>query len=189
MKILKDSYQGVSEIFQYYWDIYGGWRALLVSPYLHIAILLLIFTHHQWMSRDWWEQSLSILPNLLGFSLGGFAIFLGLGDEQFRAILAAKDENEKSSVYTVVSATFVHFILVQGLGIIFALLAKALAYQPIWLPDNYMFYFAYITPIFWGIGYLFLLYALTSMIAVVMAIFRCTRLYEKYQEINNNEDN
>lgn len=188
MDELKNSYQDVKEIFQHYWDIYGGWKALYVSPYLHVAILLLALTHHYWLERGWWEQSLSILPNLLGFSLGGFAIFLGLGDEQFRAILAEKDKNETNSPYTLVSSTFVHFILVQCLGIIFALLSKSMAYQPTWLSDEYMSYFTYITPIFWGIGYLFLLYAITSMIAVVMAIFRCTKWYEKYQEYNK-EDN
>ncbi|OOF80248.1 hypothetical protein [Rodentibacter caecimuris] len=191
MKELKNSYQGITEIFRYYWNIYGGVRALFTSPYLHIAILLLVLTHHQWLQRGWWEQSLTILPNLLGFSLGGFAIFLGLGDEQFRAILAEKSSGETNSTYTLVSATFVHFIFVQCLAIIWALLAKSLAYQPTWLSDEYMFYFSYITPVFWGVGYLFLLYALTSMMAVVMAIFRCTQWYEKYQEINqeNNEDN
>ncbi len=188
MNSLKNSYQDVFEIFQYYWKIYGGWKALFASPYLHIAIFLLALTQHQWLSRGWWEQSLSILPNLLGFSLGGFAIFLGLGDEQFRAILAEKDQEEKYSAYTFVSATFVHFLLIQCLGIIFALLANALAYQPMWLNDKYMIYFTYITPIFWGIGYLFLLYAITSMMAVVMAIFRCSRWYEKYQEINQQDE-
>lgn len=185
---LKASYKGSYEIFQYYWNTYGGWRALLSSPYLHVAFFLLFLTHHQWMSRDWWDQSLAILPNLLGFSLGGFAIFLGLGDEQFRAILAEKGEGESNSAYTLVSATFVHFILIQALGIVFALLAKSLAYQPAWLPNDYMIYFSFITPIFWGIGYLFLLYAITSMVAVVMAIFRCTKWYEKHQEINSKDD-
>ncbi|MFQ1048432.1 hypothetical protein [Avibacterium paragallinarum] len=192
MNELKNSYKNVKEIFQYYWSIYGGWKALSVSPYLHLAILLLALTHHYWSERGWWQQSLSILPNLLGFSLGGFAIFLGLGDEQFRAILAQKDKNEKNSPYTLVSSTFVHFILVQCLGIIFALLSKSMAYQPSWLSDEYMAYFRYITPICWGIGYLFLLYAITSMMAVVMAIFRCTKLYEIYQqklEEENSDDN
>lgn len=186
-KRLKASYKDSYEIFQYYWNTYGGWRALLSSPYLHVAFFLLFLSHHQWMSRDWWNQSLSILPNLLGFSLGGFAIFLGLGDEQFRAILAEKDDRERNSAYTLVSATFVHFILIQALGIIFALLAKSLAYQPNWLPDSYMIYFSVITPIFWGLGYLFLLYSITSMMAVVMAIFRCTKWYEKYQEIHSKD--
>ena len=112
---LKTSYESSYEIFQYYWNTYGGWRALLSSPYLHVALFLLLLTNHQWISRDWWDQSLAILPNLLGFSLGGFAIFLGLGDEQFRAVLAEKDEKESNSAYTLVSATFVHFILIQAL--------------------------------------------------------------------------
>ena len=189
MKILKDSYEDAAEIFRYYWSIYGGWKALLSSPYLHIAILLLILMHHQWTARGWWEQGLSILPNLLGFSLGGFAIFLGLGDEKFRAILAEKDDSEDYSAYSLVSATFVHFILVQCLGIILSLLAKSLAYQPTWLNENSINFLAtYITPIFWGVGYLFLLYALTSMLAVVMAIFRCVKWYEMHQEIDREDD-
>ncbi|MDP8098314.1 hypothetical protein [Pasteurella atlantica] len=189
MNTLKNSYKGVYDIFRYYWKIYGGWKELLCSPYLHVAIFLLFLTHHQWLSRGWWDNSLSILPTLLGFSVGGFAIFLGLGDEVFRSILAEKDEHESFSTYTLVSSTFVHFIFVQCLAIIFALLAQSFAYQPNWLPDKFMLYFLYITPIFWGLGYLLFLYSIMTMLATVMAIFRCSKWYEEYQSnINNMED-
>lgn len=186
LKELKYSYKGVCEIFERYWKVYGGWKALIVSPYFHISVVLLILTTHQWLYREWWEQSLSVLPNLLGFSLGGFAIFLGLGDEQFRSLLAEEDKDKNFSAYVSVSATFVHFILIQCLGIICALLSKALAFKPEWLADKVMVYFHYITFIFWGVGYFFLLYALTSVIAVVMAIFRVTIWYEKYQELSKD---
>ncbi|WP_241971160.1 hypothetical protein [Actinobacillus lignieresii] len=189
MKPLKDSYIGVFKIFRYYWKSYGGVSALVLSPYLHLAILLLPLSYYQWTHRDWWDLSLAILPNLLGFSLGGFAIFLGLGDEVFRSILATKDTNSKSSTYVVVSATFVHFIIVQALAIMFALIAKSLAFYPFWMTQEIFCYFKYITPIFWGVGYLLLLYSITSMIAVVMAIFRCSKWYETFIEKDNNQQN
>ena len=43
---LKASYKGSYEIFQYYWNTYGSWKALLSSPYLHMAFFLLSLTHH-----------------------------------------------------------------------------------------------------------------------------------------------
>ena len=92
-------YSGVIKIFLRYWRTYGEAYAMLSSAYFHAALLLLAITSHYWLTECWWEQSISILPNLLGFSLAGFAMFLGFGDEKFRALLAEKDEEEVVSPY------------------------------------------------------------------------------------------
>lgn len=91
-------YKGVLNIFGTYWRAYGGWIALLKSPYFHAALVLLALTFHTWTAEDWWEDVTSVLPNLLGFTLGGFAIFIGFGDERFRALLAEPEEDKQGEV-------------------------------------------------------------------------------------------
>jgi prepilin signal peptidase PulO-like enzyme (type II secretory pathway) len=178
-------YKGVLNIFSRYWKTYGGTSALLRSAYFHAAIILLLLTAHYWLTEKWWEQSISILPNLLGFSLGGFAMFLGFGDEKFRAILAEKSQAEATSAYLNLSASFVHFIFIQFLALIAAILAKSLDFY-ITLPDCIS------TPIWWlgkffhGIGYLLFLYSITSMLAATMAVFRTCSWYEILQNKRNN---
>ncbi len=37
-----------------------------------------------WSHKGWWNDILSLMPNLLGFSLGGFAMWIAIGDEAFK---------------------------------------------------------------------------------------------------------
>jgi len=80
------TYKGVNQLLGRYWVVYGGWPALIWSPYFHLSLVLLVITASQWINPLWWDSVLSIVPNLLGFTLGGFAIFLSFGDDRFKAI-------------------------------------------------------------------------------------------------------
>lgn len=179
-------YSGVYKIFSRYWTTYGGMSALFQSAYLHAAFVLLIITSHFWLSEKWWEQSISVLPNLLGFSLGGFAMFLGFGDEKFRAILAEKDDDEITSAYLSLCSSFVHFIFIQFLALIFAIIARSLDfYMP--PPTGIGRAVIWSGHVFHGIGYLLFLYSITSMLAATMAVFRTCSWYEKAQKDKGNE--
>jgi hypothetical protein len=185
-----NQYKGVASIFKDYWVAYGGLEKLTGSPYLHAAVMLLILTVQTWSgywrsgSSDmsgWWDQSISVLPNLLGFTLGGFAIFIGFGDEKFRALLAQPAHDSIVNDYVALCAHFVHFIVVQALALLTAIVAKSLYfYTPIvdpirdWLP--------WINAIFGAFGYGLFLYALTSVLAATMHVFRIARLYARFQE-------
>ena len=194
---MKSQYKGVTDIFKVYWSSYGGWVALACSPYLHAALLLLALTFPQWSGIGcgskcglWWEQSISVLPNLLGFTLGGFAMFMGLGDEKFRALLAEDDEekdengNSKPNSYLILCSTFVHFIVVQAAALIVALIIKA-----------WYFYTPFVDPIrpiipvlnfmSSALGYGLFLYALMSLVAATMHIFRIAVLFVKQQSLGN----
>jgi hypothetical protein len=93
-----------------------AWRleGSVCSPYTRLAAILLVLTSHFWWTQDWWELPISILPNLIGFSLGGYAILLAFGDEKFRKLLVPERKATPSpgapTLYMTVSAIFLHFI-------------------------------------------------------------------------------
>lgn len=190
-------YRGVADIFSQYWKAYGGLRALTCSFYLHAAVFLLVLTINTWVSpscqtgggcQAWWEQSISVLPNLLGFTLGGFAIFIGFGDEKFRALLAEPEiapelpvKTELQTVYVELCATFVHFILVQIIALIVAVIAKAWWFYAPWM-DPIRQHLALLNGIGGALGYGLFLYALMSVIAATMHVFRIAGLYAMHQK-------
>lgn len=182
---MSKQYKGVASIFKVYWTAYGGSGALLRSPYMHAAVLLLALTTPFWTVPLWWDQCLAVLPNLLGFTLGGFAIFIGFGDEKFRALLA-EDDGKQVNAYVALCATFVHFIVVQALALLAAVLAKAWWFYAPWMEPMRA-----LLPLLNGIGgalgYGLFLYALLSVLAATMHIFRIAHLYANFQG-NTQED-
>lgn len=182
-------YKGVAKIFCRYWSAYGGFSAFLKSPYLHLALLLLLVTFKIWTQANWWDLSISVLPNLLGFTLGGFAVFLAFGDDKFRELLIQNDDEEDeedegdssgSSLYVELCATFVHFILIQIIAFLSAVTAKALYFPYEWCSCLKSFMHNG-TMVFWGLGFLFFLYSMTSIIAATMHLFRTATWYEMHQ--------
>jgi hypothetical protein len=179
-------YSGVFDIFRRYWLTYGGWVALIRSPYFHAAVVLTAVTAHTWSRCDWWNQVFGILPNLLGFTIGGFTLFLAIGSDRFRAMLSERDDDEPASMMESISASYVHFIVVQTLAIICALVASA-TYFP--TPSFLMHWIgrvglpaettiSVIRLIGWGVSYLLFLYALALVVAACMVIFRTARWSE-----------
>ena len=174
-------YKGVAEIFLRYWRAYGGLPALLRSPYFHASLVLLALTFHTWSGPVWWDIVIGALPNLLGFSLAGFAIFIGFGDERFRALLAEPEENEtRPTIYVSLCATFVHFIVVQILALIYAVVAKSWWFYAPWM-DPVRDFLPQVNLVAGAIGYGIFLYALTSVLAATMHVFRIASMYETYQ--------
>lgn len=181
-------YTGVAKIFRRYWVAYGGLSALLRSIYLHVAGILLLLTFNTWTNPKWWDQSLSILPNLLGFTLGGFAIFIGFGDERFRALLAEPEEDKnKPTIYVSLCSTFVHFILVQVLALTYAVVANSWWFYTPRL-DFARPALGYLNGIAGAVGYGLFLYALTSVVAATMHVLRIATMYEQHQRIKVAQD-
>ena len=167
---------------------YGGAGALLRSPYLYVALLIAPLCWGTWSAPNWWDTVISVLPNLLGFTLGGFAIFVSFGDARFIASLAAEEEDPaQPTVYRELCATFVHFILVQVAALILAIVTKGMWFHAS-LPD----YIAKAIPIAnmaWGaFCYGVFLYALTSVVAIALHVFRISTMYELHQHVAPPDD-
>lgn len=175
-------YSGLKEITARYWEAYGGANALVRSPYLHIAFAILIVTAHFWLTSSWWEQPLSVIPNLLGFSLGGLAMLLSFGNVEFQKFISEKDDDSDSNptAFIEVAASFVHFMLLQLASLLLAVVFNALNFYVPW-PLYVRPAIDILTATFSGIGYLLFLYSITAMIAAVFAVFRMTSWFERFQ--------
>lgn len=174
-------YAGAAKVFRQYWAAYGGFRAVSRSPYFGLALGITAIGASFWWNGGWWDAALSILPNLLGFSLGAYAMLISFSDEKFKKLLA-EAKNEGTSVYLGVSASFVHFIIVQTFALIIAVVSKLLDVTPV---------FAWLVVVLdlirgalpWAqralsfIGFFMFAYALALTIATTMSIFRLTNWF------------
>ena len=155
--------------FTLYWENYGGFKAILSSPYFMISLLLTIFIVTFGASVKWYEHTLNILPDILGFSIGSFAILISLGDNKFRKKLSAEKDNQKSTPFMIINSSFVHFIFIQIIAILFALISQIVELE------NIVFFF---------IGIFLLIYALVLTLAATLVILKFSLWY---QEFLNNE--
>lgn len=177
--------KGFIRSFEIYWLAYGGWRAVAFSPYLLLAIVLSAVTVPLWLKPNWWDIVFAVIPCVLGFSIGGFAIFLAFGDDGFRTLISGKHKNDKqgqASPYIEFSASFFHFILLQVLATFFAICAKSFYIIKL----NPASILSHINDIFrwlwWFVGFATFCYALCLVIAVAMAIFSLSETFECYLE-------
>lgn len=179
-------YRGVFSIYARYWRAYGGFAALTRSFYLHAALVITLICFNAWMTTGWWDQVTSILPNVLGFTLGGFAIFISFGDEKFRKLLAEPDEHDADAptAYVQLCSTFVHFILVQIIALLCAIVAKALYFSWEKAPDLFTAALPWLNGAAGFAGYAFFIYSLTSALAATMHVFRIASMYETFQKSN-----
>ncbi|ARR16623.1 conserved membrane hypothetical protein [Xanthomonas citri pv. citri] len=174
-------YEGLKEIANRYWTAYGGRNAFFRSPYLHLALLLCLVSAHFWLTGAWWEQPLAVIPNLLGFSLGGLAMLLSFGSAEFQKFISGKEPDEAApTAFMEVPATFVHFMLLQLGALLTATIFKSLDFFLPW-PADLRPIVDVLTAVFSGIGYLLFLYSITAMVAAVFAVFRMTSWFEFFQ--------
>lgn len=161
-------YENVLSSFKLYWSTYGGFWSLLKSPYLHLAVLVSILCYPLSMDdkNPWWELPLSTLPDLLGFTLGGYAMLLAFGNEKFLMILSVKkDDTIKTSPFMDVNGGFTHFIVVQVVCIIYSLICSA------WHISTGFYAF---------LGFTLFIYSIFSALAATFSILRLGKWYDIY---------
>lgn len=152
-----------SKTIRLYWKIYGGWKSLISSPYLWIAALLTLVMTPHWLelddklTRPWSQLPLQILPNILGFSMGGMAIVLAFnGSSTFKALTQGGRDN---SYFIKMIAAFYHFILIQTIAILFGLICHVYSW---WVLSF--------------IGYFFMCYAILVALATASQLFNTARI-------------
>lgn len=126
---------------------------------------------------------MTVLPNILGFALGGYAVLLGFGDEKFRKAISGSIDPSKRSPYLLANAAFVHFMLVLALAL---LIAVAYAYRPFSL----IHLLAQVTSpqvvlslgaITRGVGVVAFIYALILILPVTINLYRLAETFDVYR--------
>ena len=173
------------EIAKLAWENIGGIQAISKSFDFRIALAVSFLCSQAWLAPDWWEKPISVLPNLLGFTLGGFAIFLGFGSDQFKELIARKDEAK--SEYLSVSSTFLLIVTVQVIGLLYAIICEALwAPTPTWL-KHVSPILPYVNCIAWFVGYFLYIQSIVLSLRAAIRIFRVSRWYNSFLVANTEE--
>lgn len=174
-------YRSAGEAWSQYWQAYGAGPGVTRSPYLHAAILLSVIMAPLWIQAGWWSDVIAILPSVLGFSIAALAMLMSFGDERFRALVARAGGT--TPTYVRVIASFVHFIVVQTIALIAALVCKAWSFHlPTWLAralaDSGVFTVAsFLKYALWGIAFTIFTYALMCALSATLYIFRLIMIF------------
>jgi len=181
--LLKNQYKGVWEILKRYWCFYGGLAAILLSPYFHASVFFALTMTHYWLYCPWWDVALSALPTILGFTLAGFTIWLGFGDEKFRRLISIQSNDKKPSPYMGVSSGFAHFVIVQITAFLTALWAKGANFK---LPEGHWLidYISWLAPVGNFIGFLLFIYAIMTALAATLGVFRAASWYDRHRQVS-----
>lgn len=201
LRLIFGEYSGPLGAFHSYCSAYGGWRAVLLSPYLRVAVLLTILTNGTWTEPNWWDTPLSVLPNLVGFTLGGYAILIAFGDERFKALPTQPVPKKPASTFMAINTTFVHFLVVQVAALLLAIGAKSRPLSSLLslVPGDLYAALAHAWPgvaiirrwmvsAAWFIAYAMFLYAIVSALAATAAIFRVGGWFEKAKQREAERD-
>ncbi|PLX70586.1 MAG: hypothetical protein C0602_03500 [Denitrovibrio sp.] len=122
------------------------------------------------MSGQWHNLAITIIPNMLGFTLGGYAILLSFGGERFFKILCIRCADESTPTpFMIFNGAFVHFIIVQITTLLLSVLCSQ--YEKTWILVGF-------------IGTFLLYYTLTTALAAVFAIMN---MADWYEDQANNE--
>lgn len=106
-----------SEILSYS-RIFGGLYGLVSSPFLHCAIVLGVLCKVIGAPDPGFGQvGIAILPNLLGFTIGGMAIVLSVAGHKIFISLA--EEGDPRSFFIKLIVAVLHYIIVQVSTLIF----------------------------------------------------------------------
>lgn len=174
---LPASYRGMRNSLTRYWRDYGGWQDFITSPLLHLSALIAAASYSVWLRPTWVDLPLSLLPNLLGFSLGAYALIFSLADERLLSALNTAPSDGGPTKLGMVNATFLHFILIQTFAIIFSLANKSTLLTDLvgLLPASECFIKVVrraLTGSAGLIGYFLTVYAVVLLIGAALAAYR-----------------
>lgn len=162
---LKTAWLSVYGTLRDYWAVYGGLERVILSPYCWLALILTLLSYPFWLSDspkdDWAQVAIDIVPSLLGFSIGAFAVLLAFTNPRFMTFMS--EEGSEVSAYMTACAMFVHFIVVQSVALLFAIFGKFVSHGMLA-----------------GVGFFSFMYAITTAVATCFALFNLAQVYNKW---------
>lgn len=151
------------------------------SPLGVIAIIISVVSYKSWLRPDWPSLTISIIPNLLGFSLGTYARLFSLISPRVRLALRSVKNSRSISYFDEMNATFLHFIFVQVGAMCWAVLySQSLFYDASLLiakimPSKYNL-FPWLAATGGFFGFLLLLYSILLVIGSSLTVYRIARI-------------
>lgn len=151
---------------------FGPLKDIIYTPYFHFAISVSIFVSTlSSCNNEWSNIALGVLPSILGFSVGGYAIIITFGDDEFRKFLANTNTQDGKSILLVINGAFIHFIASQTLAIFLAYMVKSTNIQNIYLNFLLSIPFAY---------------SLFFCVAIAFEIKTISKWYKKFLDDKKN---
>lgn len=168
--------KGVFKSFYLYWRGYGGFSALFSSFYVWLSLvitLLFIIKNCDYKELwNWTDDVTAIIPSILGFALGGYAILVGFGDEKFLSIMRGKATKEDISIYMKVNTSFFHFIFIEFLSLFYAIIFK------MFKPENIFLYY---------LGIFLFFYALFTIVSTAFTVLNLAKWYDHMTPPDNEQ--
>jgi hypothetical protein len=171
-----------------YFLAYGGWAAILRSPLFLIAVAVTALGYGNWAASDRWAAtSQSLIPNLLGFSLGTYAILFSLMTGRLKRALKAVKNEEGITFLDEINATFFHFIIVQVSALIWAFLYQGTGLYDLaqWLEPHWPCagtVFSALKGIGGFVGFVLLIYSITLIAGAALAVYRLALIVDPHAE-------
>lgn len=162
---------------------YGGWTATAGSPFFWTAAVVAAISYRAWVSGSWANSTLEIIPSLLGFSLGTYALLFSLMSNRLKIALRAISNKRGISYLNEINSTFFYFISTQILVLLWAYLyQQTILYDFMALfgicdiESNPWFYVPALVGGYFGtVG---LLYSVLLVIASSLSIYRLARIVD-----------
>lgn len=167
-----------------YFEAYGGWRAIFLSPLFLLSIVIAGVNYSNWISDNWSALAQSLIPNLLGFSLGTYAILFSLMTSHLKRALKENKNDQDVTYLDEINATFFHFIFVQVIALLWAFLYRGTilfdlmnALQSCWLYSLVVFRTLQMAG---GLlGMVLLIYSIALIVAAALMIYRLALIVDQ----------
>lgn len=138
---LIEYWKNQSKTLSHYWAIYGGWRALFLSPYVHISLVLTAacsYLNTRPLSAA--DVTVGVIPNLLGFTVGALAIVLAFSSADIFETLAQK--GKPKSFFMTLTANLIHFMLIQVIALVLGIFTKLSGKSYLEIPTLFFLFYA-----------------------------------------------
>lgn len=166
---------------------------MVKSRYFHVSLVFGFVCYPLWLNSPlWYELVLGVVPGLLGFSLSGLAILIGVGSDRFREILAAAGRKKgRPSAMLTAFTNFTHFIAVQVGLLLLAIIVKAAGTVP---PPQVLidaaWFVGFVLPVFAVlagiVGSVALVYAVLLALATALSLYWIGFWYDRYLRLAAN---
>jgi hypothetical protein len=134
---------------------------------------------------------LNILPNILGFTVSGYAIMVGFTQSMMQKKITEKIPNSKYSLYQKISSKFALNIVIQGIvlliacGIHFIIVINEGGKNPIHLESRYRDIINYIALSFITFGFTLSLFLIIQIVANVFGFSQLIHYFVNTEKIED----